>query len=355
MKAIVAAAVEGRELADGVEQVHGICVVGDRRRVNGGGTAKDLEAGLSDEGGHGVEALGSARGEDEEGARRGEGLPAAEDDVFFALGRGAGDEDGPAAGGLRQPRRVGKGRRLGRVVLQVPGDADTLGRRAERDDALSIELALHGEDRDPREALREPCPHQRVPRERTRRDAAVDEGDRNPARRGALEKERPDFRFRQQNEAGPDGVEGLLHRAAQVEGKGEHRDVAFDERLGELAAGGRRHREPHRLRRRPLAEGAQDVARDSDFADGNGVDPGSAGEIRIARQSQPPAHVAEPPAPREGSEERVRRVQQQREGREEAIEEHSRIMTERRRAEISRVPGDPQRAAGATFASGFAI
>src|SRR6266542_2205100 len=97
-------------------------------RVERGGrclrTANQAKAGTLHESRDGVEALGTAGGEDEERAAI-EAFPRLQDDLLFAFARRGGDEDGPGCGGGGETRRVREGWRGREVVLDVAGHEDS--------------------------------------------------------------------------------------------------------------------------------------------------------------------------------------------------------------------------------------
>jgi hypothetical protein len=112
-----------------------------------------------------------------------------------------------------------------------------------------------------------------VAAKRALRDPSVHEGDGNPAPLCPLQEERPDLRLGQNDEPWSGGRERPLDRTRQIERKREHRRAIRQGPVGQIAASGGRHRESQPGRWENLLQRPHEVARDSDLADGDGVDP----------------------------------------------------------------------------------
>jgi hypothetical protein len=203
---------------------------------------------------------------------------------------------------------------------------DSLPRSAERLHAFGVHRCLHREDRDAGEARGERAAHGPIAREGAWRDTAVDQRDRHAASSGPLEEERPDLGLRQQDEPGTRCVERLLDGSRQVEREGEDRQLACEDRVGESAARRRRDRETPAPPGRSPFELSQKTPRNPHLSDGNRVDPDASVEVGIRRAAETTAHVAQTPPPEKGPHERVGGVGEERECREDAIQEHRGIM-----------------------------
>src|ERR1700693_1456654 len=128
------------------------------------GAAAPAEAGACDERGDVVEAFGAAGSDGQEGTGI-EVLPGLEDDLLFSFGGRRGDEDWPARREGGKPRGVRKGRRGGKVVLDVARDEDAPLRGAETRDPVRVFRGLHGKERDVLQDPAKPLAQKKIPAE----------------------------------------------------------------------------------------------------------------------------------------------------------------------------------------------
>ena len=136
-------------------------------------------------------------------------------DLLAGMRRGGGDHRAGADGGLELPELRRIGRRRGHVELQVAGRDIT--RSAEAGEARGVLGGLRKAEIEAAEQGSDRARHEPPALERTLRDAAVHQYQRNVAVGARHDQVRPQVRFGKQREVGPPVIEEARDELRHVE------------------------------------------------------------------------------------------------------------------------------------------